>query len=300
MNKKGYISYSIIVPHKNTPELLKRCIDSIPKRDDVQIIIVDDNSDASIVDFSNFPGQEHPLTEVYFTKENRGAGFARNFGLMKARGRWLIFADSDDFFNDCLNQKMNEYLNSTADIIFFQSNSVVSDTMNRIESRGKEYNAWLQESKKRDIVLDEVRYKINPPWSKFYSTNLVREHGIKFDEVLVANDVMFSTKCGFAAKKIIIDLSYLYCSTVRQGSLDLTNIDAYVWTRFEIALNHFVFLKKIKKEKYRMNIFNSINMIRKLNNWTSLKDSFINAYHEMGLINITLDFFEILKHKIKK
>ena len=38
------INYSIIIPHKNIPNLLQRCLDSIPNREDVQIIVVDDNS----------------------------------------------------------------------------------------------------------------------------------------------------------------------------------------------------------------------------------------------------------------
>lgn len=42
--------YSIIIPHYNIPELLQRCLDSIPERDDVQVIVVDDNSDSSKVD----------------------------------------------------------------------------------------------------------------------------------------------------------------------------------------------------------------------------------------------------------
>ena len=44
--------YSIIIPHKNSPELLSRCLDSIPNRDDLQVVIVDDNSDENIVEFS--------------------------------------------------------------------------------------------------------------------------------------------------------------------------------------------------------------------------------------------------------
>ena len=39
------INYSIIIPHKNIPDLLQRCLDSIPRREDVQIID-DDNSNA--------------------------------------------------------------------------------------------------------------------------------------------------------------------------------------------------------------------------------------------------------------
>ena len=39
--------YTFIIPHHNSPELLNRCLDTIPKRSDIQIIVVDDNSEAS-------------------------------------------------------------------------------------------------------------------------------------------------------------------------------------------------------------------------------------------------------------
>ena len=63
------INYSIIIPHKNIPNLLQRCLDSIPNREDVQIIVVDDNSDPNIVDFDKFPGLNRSNVEVIFTKE---------------------------------------------------------------------------------------------------------------------------------------------------------------------------------------------------------------------------------------
>ena len=49
------INFSIIIPHKNSADLLQYCLDSIPNRDDVQVIVVDDNSDADKVDFDHFP-----------------------------------------------------------------------------------------------------------------------------------------------------------------------------------------------------------------------------------------------------
>ena len=49
------INYTVIIPHKNIPELLQRCLDSIPERDDIQVIVVDDNSDESRVSFDHFP-----------------------------------------------------------------------------------------------------------------------------------------------------------------------------------------------------------------------------------------------------
>ena len=49
------INYSFIIPHRNVPHLLQRCIDSIPKRDDIQIIIVDDNSSVHYVEGCTAP-----------------------------------------------------------------------------------------------------------------------------------------------------------------------------------------------------------------------------------------------------
>ena len=65
--------YNIIIPHKNTPKLLKRCLDSIPQRDDLHIIVVDDNSDPNKVDFEHFPGLDRDDVEVFFTKEGKGS-----------------------------------------------------------------------------------------------------------------------------------------------------------------------------------------------------------------------------------
>ena len=102
MTKNTSYHYSIIIPHKNTPRLLERCLYSIPTWDEIQIIIIDDNSNSESVDFSHFPGNGRKNTEVLFTKEGKGAGYARNIGLSHARGKWIIFADADDFFTaDC-------------------------------------------------------------------------------------------------------------------------------------------------------------------------------------------------------
>lgn len=95
--RKMEIVYSVIIPHKDIPCLLQRCLDSIPPRDDVQIIVVDDNSSPDIVDFAHFPGRDRTDVEILFTKEGGGAGYARNCGLAGAKGKWLVFADADDF-----------------------------------------------------------------------------------------------------------------------------------------------------------------------------------------------------------
>ena len=47
------IKYSIIIPHKNSPDLLKRCLESIPDRTDIQVVVVDDNSSSAIIDWNS-------------------------------------------------------------------------------------------------------------------------------------------------------------------------------------------------------------------------------------------------------
>src|SRR5690606_31308962 len=121
------INYSIIIPHKNIPDLLSRCLASIPDKEEFQVIIVDDNSDSNKVDFKNFPGLNRSNTEIYFTKRGKGAGYARNIGLRHAKGKWLIFADSDDFFNPCFETVINQHVDSKADVIYFSATSVNSD-----------------------------------------------------------------------------------------------------------------------------------------------------------------------------
>ena len=106
-------TFSIIIPHKNIPSLLQRCLDSIPMRDDLQIIIVDDNSDPKKVDFGNFPGLNDARCHVIFTKEGKGAGYARNIALNIAASKWVLFADADDFYStDILNEFLDKYKNS--------------------------------------------------------------------------------------------------------------------------------------------------------------------------------------------
>lgn len=84
------INYTIIIPHHNTPDLLNKCIKSIPDRKDIQIIVIDDNSDPNIVNSETFHISERNNVEIIFNKIGKGAGHARNIGLDRAKGKWLF------------------------------------------------------------------------------------------------------------------------------------------------------------------------------------------------------------------
>lgn len=93
------INYSIIIPHHNIPDLLGRCLRSIPEREDVQVIVVDDNSPGNENYLRDIPELSRKNVEFYITKDGLGAGHARNVGLSHAIGKWLVFSDSDDFLS---------------------------------------------------------------------------------------------------------------------------------------------------------------------------------------------------------
>ena len=232
------IDYSIIIPSKNLPNLLERALASIPRRDDFQVIVVDDASDPAIVDFDRYPGLDDPRVEVVFTTEGRGAGYARNVGLERAAGRWTLFLDCDDFFTpDCLDL-LDAHLDDPADIVCFNITSAYSDDLSyspRHLSRSEYFTRY--DGPKREFCC---RYLYTEPWGKMFRTSFLRPSPdtgataskpspapavnpalsrFRFDETPVANDFKFSILTGLAAIRITTDARPLCCITERHGSL---------------------------------------------------------------------------------
>jgi len=234
------INYSIIIPHKNIPDLLQRCLDSIPRRDDVQIIVVDDNSDTDKVDFENLPGSNDPYVEIIFAKnENgrKGAGCARNLGLERAKGKWLVFADADDCFTDCFNEVLDLYKDDEKhDFAHFLMTS--TDLKN---GRHLGINNILCEIKKTDdwnVVIH------GGPCGKFIKNNIVKGK-IWFQEINVCEDWLFSVEVITCSKVKKIDTNFIiYCITERVGSLTYARTLQDELQRFGACCDVIDYLKK--------------------------------------------------------
>ena len=112
--------FSIIIPHYNIPDLLMRCLESIPVSEDIQVIVVDDNSSDADTYLERYPELSRPYLEFIRTTKGGGAGYARNVGLDHAKGKWLLFADADDLYVDDMYEIIRPYADSKADIIFFK------------------------------------------------------------------------------------------------------------------------------------------------------------------------------------
>lgn len=212
------INYTIIIPHYNSPELLMRCLRSIPVREDVQVIVVDDCS-PGFNDYKNqYEELSRPFLEVYSTPRGGSAGRARNVGLKHAKGKWLTFADADDFFDEKFEEMMDRYVDNDADIIYFNRRSVHSDDITKPATRQNHYDTYFKKYEK-DGNEDLFRFAYDSPVSKFIKASLVLDNNIQYDEIRYGNDCYFSTATGCAAKKIRPVNYPLYVVTVRDGSL---------------------------------------------------------------------------------
>lgn len=212
------IDFSIIIPTKNIPDLLNRCLMSIPDSEDVQVIVVDDNSSADIVDFDHYPQIIHNNVIMKRTFEGKGAGYARNVGLTLSKGKWLLFADSDDYFVDGFYDIIKKHVNSTSDMILFKAESVDSETK-VVANRNENINKRIDECLEGKITAKEASIAVQSPWCRMIRRDFVEKNHIRFDEIIACNDAMFTTKATCMAKRLEVSTDFIYVVTYRQGSL---------------------------------------------------------------------------------
>ena len=209
------IKYSFIIPHRNTPDLLERCVKSIPQRDDIEIIVVDDNSDE---DKKPTISREGVIIILLDATQSKGAGRARNVGMRRAQGKWLLFADADDFYKKGFLNFLDDLVNSKNDAIYFSADSVKSDTLEPY-MRTRSLQLAIKEFDGSEQAASLIKYKHHTPWNKMVSADFILKYGIQFEEVEQGNDTMFSYMVGYFAKNIKVIPMDLYTYTYNENSI---------------------------------------------------------------------------------
>ena len=106
-------TFSIVMAVYNVEDYIHEAIDSVLNQslnfeDNVQLILVDDESTDGSYEICKEYAQRYPNNIILLSKENGGAGSARNLGLKYATGKYVNFLDSDDYFsNDTLEEVLN-------------------------------------------------------------------------------------------------------------------------------------------------------------------------------------------------
>jgi len=246
--------FSIIIPHHDIPTLLQRCLDSIPDVPEVQVIVVDDNSSSQKVDFEHFPGLDRKNTLCILDKKGGGAGHARNIGLRNADGKWIVFADADDFFTKEAFNILESHKDDPYDVLLFKSNSVNSDDLSPSD-RFADLNDAIDDALAGKIDNKTAILSRPGPVCKMYRRSHIQQKNIWFEEVMASNDLMFVFKatCWCNDETVAVFDEILYTVTRRRGSLveeRFTNPDNFL-CRMEVQIRRNKFLKdfpQFKKE----------------------------------------------------
>lgn len=199
------LNYTIIIPHKNCPDLLERCVCSIPEREDVQVIVVDDNSDAD-----KKPQLSRKDVEVILldAEHSKGAGRARNVGLQHAKGKWLLFADADDFYTDFISKILDKYACDEATEIVYLNALTFNE--NSIEKPFKTNGLIMHYLRKEKGAELKLKYDVWTPWSRMVKRNIVQSNNLRFDELPACNDKMFCLFCSYYTKVMTAEQEFVY------------------------------------------------------------------------------------------
>jgi len=244
---------SIIIPHKNSSKKLERLIKSIPHNSFFEVIVIDDNSQDTEFKQVSLLCQKYTI-QLYSNPKKNGAGGARNIGLQKATGKWVLFADADDFFSPNMEAILAPYLSPKEqyDIVFFQTNSYYEDNF-QIAYRHIYYNNLIN-SYCISHNADHLKFKFLVPWAKLIRRDIISSNNIYFDEIPAGNDMYFSIALANKSQNITVCNNILYNITVSKGSITTTLNKTTFDSRFKAAIKCNKFLRKIKKSQYQQSL----------------------------------------------
>lgn len=201
------IKVSVIVPVYNSDQYLETCLNSLLRQTlhEIEIICVDDgSSDYSCQILDEYAQKDERLCVLH--QINQYAGVARNNGFAVARGEYVCFFDSDDFFDLTLLKKAySKAKSSNADIVIFGAKKYHTDTKT-FERTNLYFDRKYLPKKKvfsyKDIS-DHIMMLTTPaPWTKLYRREFIQEQKLQFQSLQNSNDAYFTLLSMCVAKRI--------------------------------------------------------------------------------------------------
>lgn len=201
------IKVSVIVPVYNVEIYLKECLDSLLNQTikEYEIICVDDGSTDSSMDIlKEYASKDKRITVL--SQQNQYAGIARNKGLATAKGEYVIFLDSDDFFDDTLLEKVyNQGAKTNADVVLFgarQYDTIKKEFIDAEWYFNKELVRNTEVFSVDDYPEDIFQITSPAPWTKMFRRQFLLDEGIQFQGLQNTNDLYATFLSVAAAKRI--------------------------------------------------------------------------------------------------
>lgn len=215
------MKYSVIIPVYNSEKTIKRCINSIAsqERTDVEIIVINDGSTDMTESICN-KMQNKYNNIVYIYKENGGVSSARNLGLSVAKGKYVMFIDSDDYVDGKCFEIFDSYTKSDADYYQFVFSIEANGTVKKVISWPERY-VNTESEREAFIVESVVTRSINSCWAKLYRREIIEKTGLRFyEELSMGEDLTFVFTFLLSADKIErIDSRIYFADVTNKESL---------------------------------------------------------------------------------
>lgn len=227
---------SIIMPVYNVREHLPRAIESAlnQKKVPCEIILVNDGStDGSAEICDHYARQESLLIKVVH-QENQGSGPARNVGLKQASGKYIYFADPDDYFKPRLvadNYKIAE--ERQADMVVFGFTQEKAANSKDRQIHLPNIPQLPNKTKIRNHFRNAYHFTPYALWNKLYKKEFLQKNNIEFTNQRMGQDALFNIEALKHLDSVAVNRKEYYHYVTHEGSA----VNRYRPDRLEMELN---------------------------------------------------------------
>lgn len=215
--------FSIIVPVYNVEKYLQKCVDSLLCQDgsfsEMEIILVDDGSSDQSGRMCDAYAERHECIKALH-KKNGGLSSARNYGIDRAAGEYVIFVDSDDYMESCALRVLDETLekNGRTDVIVYNGTEESPGAEKKLRSMETGSGSFPDG---RSYLLEQYRNQTMnvEAWLHMYRKEFLDRNHLRFKEGILHEDVEFTPRALLSAKKVVLIPDGLYHYVVRENSI---------------------------------------------------------------------------------
>ncbi|MBQ9361205.1 MAG: glycosyltransferase family 2 protein [Lachnospiraceae bacterium] len=201
---------SIVIPVFNSERFINKCLDSLIGQEyrDIEIVCVNDgSSDHSLAILNEYTEKDSRIRVYSKENEGKGAAGARNLGLTKATGDYVMFLDSDDFFeSDLISSLMAEAEKHDADLVCCGADRY-DDRLGKVTGEYKHIELKDAPEKQPFSWRDcpERVFQIGDliAWNKLYKRDLLTDNDLWFEPIPISDDQYIPALTMVLAERIV-------------------------------------------------------------------------------------------------
>lgn len=227
------MKFSVIIPVYNVEKYLAKCLDSVINQtnQDFEVIVVNDGSPDNSQKIIDEYIEKYPDKIKSFIKENGGLSDARNFGISKASGEYIIFLDSDDYIEEKLLEKIDEKIKEDKQLDVIGYNLVdVNENLEIIRDTKKGKSGILTGEEAISYLVSEAKVCFEPACGYAYRLSYWKDSNFEFKKGIYHED--------FALIPLIILKAKRVC---------FTNFDGYFYLQTQNSITRNTSMEKEKK-----------------------------------------------------